>query len=69
MFRLSKLDSLRETISALHATLCLDEYKEERERRLAKALEDAERQLEPMEQVREGGRGQGITGLMLITVE
>ncbi|KAF8372614.1 mcu-1 [Pristionchus pacificus] len=47
---LSKLDSLRETISALHATLCLDEYKEERERRLAKALEDAERQLEPMEQ-------------------
>ncbi|GMS91605.1 hypothetical protein PENTCL1PPCAC_13780, partial [Pristionchus entomophagus] len=47
---LSKLDSLRETISALHATLCLDEYKEERERRLAKALEEAERQLEPMEQ-------------------
>ncbi|GMR45507.1 hypothetical protein PMAYCL1PPCAC_15702 [Pristionchus mayeri] len=47
---LSKLDSLRETISALHATLCLDEYKEERERRLARALEEAERELEPMEQ-------------------
>lgn len=48
---MSKLDSLRETISALHATLCLDEYKEERERRLARALEEAERELEPMEKV------------------
>ncbi|GMT22062.1 hypothetical protein PFISCL1PPCAC_13359, partial [Pristionchus fissidentatus] len=46
---LQKMDGLRETVSALHATLCLDEYKEERERRLARALEEAESQLEPME--------------------
>ncbi|KIH44018.1 hypothetical protein ANCDUO_25968 [Ancylostoma duodenale] len=43
-----QIDDLRATIASLHASLCVDEYKVGREKRLMQQLERAETKLRPL---------------------
>ncbi|KAL6738380.1 hypothetical protein Aduo_011932 [Ancylostoma duodenale] len=46
--RMRQIDDLRATIASLHASLCVDEYKVGREKRLMQQLERAETELQPL---------------------
>ncbi|KJH48558.1 hypothetical protein DICVIV_05302 [Dictyocaulus viviparus] len=46
--KVRQIDDLRATIASLHASLCIDEYKVGREKRLIQQLEKAESELRPL---------------------
>ncbi|EYB85908.1 hypothetical protein Y032_0288g1468 [Ancylostoma ceylanicum] len=48
--RMRQIDDLRATIASLHASLCVDEYKVGREKRLMQQLERAETELRPLQE-------------------
>ncbi|ETN83694.1 hypothetical protein NECAME_17374 [Necator americanus] len=46
-----QIDDLRATVASLHASLCVDEYKVGREKRLMQQLERAESELRPLQEL------------------
>ncbi|KAK6750909.1 hypothetical protein RB195_002713 [Necator americanus] len=48
--RMRQIDDLRATVASLHASLCVDEYKVGREKRLMQQLERAESELRPLQE-------------------
>uniref|UniRef100_A0A1I7WEF5 Calcium uniporter protein n=1 Tax=Heterorhabditis bacteriophora TaxID=37862 RepID=A0A1I7WEF5_HETBA len=50
--RLPHLDDLKAKVAALHASLCVDDYKISRERKLILQLERIESELRPMQQIK-----------------